>query len=104
MNRVGENNSKPTDYWTIIFTVILHYINKIKANENYIKELTTSINKLSDQITERFNYLKELYNLKVEIEMLKRKRKAQVDIEFLIKLIVAIILVYVIFSVIKSLF
>lgn len=90
---------------SIIFAIILHYVNKTKANEKYIKRLSNIIDELSDQITEKFNYLKEIYNLKVEIEMLKKRgKKAQIDLLDLIKVIVAIILIYVIIQVIKSLF
>ena len=66
--------------------------------------LNEKIDKLSKEFLERFNYLKDIYNLKLEIEMLKkRNKKADFSLLDLIKIIVAIILIYVIIQIIKSL-
>ena len=65
-------------------------------------DIKLGMDKLSNDLVERFNYLKELYDLKLEIKMLKRKR-GEIDILDIIKIIIAIILIYVIFEVVKSL-
>ena len=88
---------------SLIFTIILFYINKINSNENEVNEIKEKIKELSNNITEKFNYLKEIYNLKVEIEMLKKRgKKAQINLLDLLKIIIALILLYVIFEVIKT--
>lgn len=89
----------------VIFTIILNYINKINYNEKELRIIKNKFDKISNQITEKFNYLKEIYNLKVEIEMLKKRgKRAQVNLLDLVKIIVAIILIYVIIQIIKTFF
>ena len=67
--------------------------------------MTCNLQEISNQIIEKFNYLKEIYNLKTEIEMLKLKnKKAELSLLDLLKAIVAIIFIYVIVQIIKSFF
>lgn len=89
---------------SIIFAVMLFYINNLIRVEKEVRLLKVAYSDLCTELTEKFNYLKEINTLKVDVEMLKKgqRRKAQVDILTLIKIIVAIILIYVIFQVIKS--
>lgn len=87
-----------------IFAFFLFYINKINKNERTLDFIKEELTKLRDSLTEKFNYLKEIYNLRVEIEMLKKKgKKGQINLEWLFKVLIAVILVYVILQVIKSL-
>ena len=88
---------------SIIFSVILFYIAKVNSNERTLKHLEKSISKLDANLTEKFNYLKDIYNLKVEIAMLKKNKKAQINLMDFVKIIVAVILIYVMTEVIKSL-
>ena len=89
----------------MIFAVILHYVNKISNNEEKLQIIEDKLNKISNEITEKFNYLREIYNLKGEIEMLKKRgKKAKITLLDLIKIIVAIILIYVIIQIIKTFF
>ena len=60
---------------SIIFGIILFYFQKITSNENFIRKLQDKISELAKSSTERFNYLKEIYNLKVDIEMLKKEER-----------------------------
>lgn len=92
---------------SVIFAVILYYINKINSNEKDLKFIRNKLDEIFNQVTEKFNYLKEIYKLRLEVEMLKKRdKRAQLNINLLdlIKIIVAIILIYVIIQVIKSLF
>jgi len=89
---------------SIIFLIFLFYIKKIDSNREDIINITSEVKKISDNITEKFNYLKEIYNLKVEVEMLKRGKKAQaINLIDLLKIIVALIFLYVIYEIIKTL-
>lgn len=85
---------------SIIFAVILYYINKINYNELMLAKLNKTLNKFGEKV----NYLKELYDLKLRVTMLERKKRGQINIMDLIKILVAIILIYVIISVARSLF
>lgn len=91
---------------SILFAIFFSYVNKIKENEKMLKTIKEKLEENSKNLIEKFNYLKEVYNLKVEVEMLKRKnKKAQaVDLISLLKILVAIILIYVIITTIKNLF
>lgn len=89
---------------SIIFAIVVFYFQKINSNEKFIKELRNETSKLSKEIIERFNYIKELSNLKVEVEMLKKRgKKAQINIIDILKVLIAIILIYVIIETLKSL-
>ncbi len=88
---------------SLLSGVIFYYTNKIGNLEKDLKKLKIDINDLNINFTERFNYLRELSDMKLRVTMLEKKRKGQIDLLSLIKLIVAVILVYVIFQVIKSL-
>ncbi len=88
---------------SLLSGVIFYYTNKIGNLEKNLKKLKIDINDLNINFTERFNYLRELSDMKLRVTMLEKKRKGQIDLLSLIKLIVAVILVYVIFQVIKSL-
>ena len=61
------------------------------------------VNRLSDELLERFNYMKEISNIKEEISMLKRKRGQVINLLEILKILVAAILIYVIYQTIKSL-
>lgn len=87
---------------SIIFVIILYYITKINSNEESIREVKDNLFELKKDLIERFNYLKDIQNLKVDIKMLKKK-KGQINLLDLIKILVAIILIYVIWETIKSL-
>ncbi len=98
-------NYKTTDYWTIIFAIVFYYVNKLKNYEECLDSLTSNLQEISNQVIEKFNYLKEIYNLKIEIAMLKSKnKKAELSLLDLLKAIVAIIFIYVIVQIIKSFF
>jgi|SRR3989344_2594093 len=86
-----------------IFAIILFYINKTNINETNIKSIHKNTKEILRELTEKFNYLKELTDIKAEIKMLKKKR-GQVNLLGIVKVIVAIILIYVIIEVVKSLF
>lgn len=88
---------------SIIFAVILFYIKKINSNEESIKNITNNLSELKNDLIERFNYLKDIQNLKVDIEMLKKRKKGQINLLDIIKILVAIILIYVIVETIRSL-
>lgn len=89
---------------SIIFTIVLFYLQKINNNEKSIKIIHNNVKEISKEMLERFNYLKELYDLKIDVEMLKKKNKrAQINLIDIIKIVVAIILIYVIVEVIKNL-
>jgi|SRR3989344_5335173 len=95
--------------FSIVFAMLIYYINKINSNEEKLdtikREIVDFSNKVSEELTEKFNYLKEIYNLKIDVEMLKKKnKKAEIELMDLIKIIVAAILIYVLVQVVKSLF
>ncbi|MDO8467435.1 MAG: hypothetical protein Q7S56_00600 [Nanoarchaeota archaeon] len=92
---------------SLLFAVVLFYINKINNNEKSIIILNDNLTKMYNLFTEKFNYLKELSDLKMRISLLENKKggkRAQINLLDIIKIIVAIILIYVIFQVIKSFF
>lgn len=85
---------------SILFTLILFYINKIDNNEKSIKYINDKILELTD----KFNSVREFNNLKMEFESFKRKyKKAQINLMDIIKVLVAILLIYVIIETLKSL-
>ena len=90
----------------IIFALISFYITKINNNEKFIKMLRINFEEFSNEFKEKLNYLKEIYDLKIRIQMLEKRiknsKKGQFNLLDLIKLIVAIILIYVIVETIKS--
>ena len=92
----------------IIFALISFYITKINNNEKFIKMLGINFKEFSNEFKEKLNYLKEIYDLKLRIQMLEKKiknnKKGQFNLLNLIRILVAIILIYVIIEVIKSLF
>jgi sensor domain CHASE-containing protein len=89
---------------SLITTLILYYINKINFNEKIMALIKEELTDIKNELTEKFNYLKEIYNLKAEIEMLKKRgKRAQINLELLFKILVAVILVYVIIQAIKTL-
>ena len=90
---------------SILFAIIIFYINRINHNEKLIHNLRLGQIQLTKELKENFNYLKELYSLKLEIEMIKKSiKKAQITLLDIVKIVVAIILIYVIVEVVKSLF
>lgn len=90
---------------SVIFAIIFYYVNKLKNYEGYLDSLASNLQEISKQVIEKFNYLKEIYNLKIEIEMLKSKnKKAELSLLDLLKAIIAIIFIYVIVQIIKSFF
>ncbi len=89
---------------TIALGIIFFYARKIDSNEKSISFIKNELSTIRKDITEKFNYLKEIYNIKVDVEMLKRKNKrGQINILDIIKILIAIILLYVVFETIKSL-
>ncbi len=89
---------------SIILALVFFYSQKINYNEASIKILNNNILELSHQLTEKFNYWKDLTNLKLEVEMLKKRgKRAQINLLDIIKIIIAVILVYVIVETIRSL-
>jgi len=91
---------------SIIAALIFFYINKINYNEKKIQIIGEEVTSLKKELIEKFNYLRELYDLKLKVEMLEKKsnKKGQIDLLDIIKIIVAVILIYVIFQVAKSLY
>ena len=91
---------------SIIAALIFFYINKINYNEKKIQIIGEEVTSLKKELIEKFNYLRELYDLKLKVEMLEKKsnKKGQIDLLDIIKIIVALILIYVIFQVAKSLY
>ena len=89
---------------SIIFAIISFYLQKVNYVGKSIKVTQQNIKNLYNETIERFNYLQEIYNIKKDIEMLKRKdKRAQINLIDLIKIIVAVILIYVIIQIIKNL-
>ncbi len=93
-------------FLSILFAIIFSYINKINYNEKILKKIGRDLRNLSEDTKEKFNYLKEIYNLKVEVEMLKKKNKRgqSIDLMTILKIIIAIIFLYVIINILKPLF
>lgn len=92
---------------SILLTVVIYYINKTNNNEKLINKISSKFEKGIEELKEKINYIKELYELKLRVDMLEKKskvnRRGNFNLLDLIKLIIAIILVYVIVQVIKSL-
>lgn len=88
---------------SIIIAIIVFYANKINYNEKSFNDMKQSVSKISDELKERFNYMRELQQIKMELEMLKKKR-GNMDFLDLAKIIVAGILLYVIFTFARQLF
>lgn len=86
---------------SIIFAVILYYIRKINFSYKMLIKLDEDNESIKKDFSERFNYLKDLQDLKVDVKMLKNKRG---EIEFIdiVKIAVAAILIYVIIVSIKT--
>src|SRR3989344_1349661 len=87
----------------IIFALFLFYINKIDNNEISIASLNDNFEKLSNTFIEKFNYIRELYNIKLRIEMLEKKKKGQINLMDLVKIIVAFVIIYFIISILRTL-
>ena len=87
----------------LICAVFVFYIQEINHNKKFIKMAIIKVNRLSDELLERFNYMKEISNIKEEISMLKRKRGQVINLLEILKILVAAILIYVIYQTIKSL-
>ncbi len=87
--------------------IILFYIKKINLCVNNLFIIDKNIKIIYKEMIERFNYLREIDDIKREIGFLKMENKktkrAQINLEDIFKIIVAIILIYVISQVIKSL-
>ena len=87
----------------IIFALFLFYINKIDNNEISIASLNDNFEKLSNTFIEKFNYIRELYDIKLRIEMLEKKKKGQINLMDLVKIIVAFVIIYFIISLLRTL-
>jgi len=87
----------------IIFALFLFYINKIDNNEISIASLNDNFEKLSNTFIEKFNYIRELYDIKLRIEMLEKKKKGQINLMDLVKIIVAFVIIYFIISILRTL-
>ena len=85
---------------SLIFAFILFYIKKINSNELLLNSIGADIDKFKKEFYDTINYLKDVADIKYRLRMLENK-KGQVDV--IIKVIVAVVLIYVIFEVIKSL-
>ena len=83
----------------LIASIVFFYVNKISSNEKRVLFLGNEVKK----IKENFNYVKEFVTLKAEVEMLKKK-KGQINIIDLFRIVILIILFYVIVDVLKTLF
>ncbi len=86
---------------SIAVAIIFYYIAKTNNNESALNLLNNQLTKISQELIEKFNYLKEISNLRIEIEMLKKK-KGEISLIDILKIIVAAILIYVLIEVIKS--
>jgi len=90
---------------SILFALLFYYVNKINYNESSIKIVKEELDKFSSSFYKEINYIKDFYELKYNVEDFMRKKRAESGFLLnLIKVIVAIILIYVIIEVIKSLF
>jgi mannose/fructose/N-acetylgalactosamine-specific phosphotransferase system component IIC len=87
---------------SVIFAIILFYMDKVNNNEKQISELKKQVNEIDNKFTESFNYLRDLTDLKADVNMLKQNKKGEITLLDIIKIIVAVILLYVIFEVIRS--
>ena len=87
----------------IIFALFLFYINKIDNNEISIASLNDNFEKLSNTFIEKFNYIRELYDIKLRIEMLEKKKKGQINLMDLVKIIVAFVIIYFIIGLLRTL-
>ncbi|MEK6894016.1 MAG: hypothetical protein AABX10_00975 [Nanoarchaeota archaeon] len=91
---------------SILLAVVFYYINKTNNNEEIINRLKDKLEKNIQEIKEKINYIKELYELKMRVDMLEKRKsnkKGNFNLLDIIKIIVAIILIYVIVQVVKSL-
>ena len=59
--------------FSVIFAAIIFYVKEMNYNEKLIRKIIISLNKLSDELIERFNYIREISDIKKEIYMLKKK-------------------------------
>ncbi len=84
---------------SLIFAFILFYIRKINFNELVLNSLSSEISEFKKQFNDKINYLKDVSDIKHRLKMLENKR-GQIDL--LIKIAVAVVLIYVIFEIIKS--
>jgi len=82
---------------SVIAALIFFYVSKINYNEKLLRDIRNDINDLM----QRFNYLKELQDMKMDIEMLKRKR-GEIELLDLLKVLIAGVLIYIIIEIIKS--
>lgn len=88
---------------SLIFNVFLFYTKKIDSNKEDINQIIEDIKKLSGNLIEKFNYLKDLQDLKIEVEMLKKNKRGQsINLMDLIKILIAIIFLYAIYEITKS--
>ncbi len=107
-------NDKNQKYVMLAFTLIslltagvIYYINKINSIEKLIFKIKDKLERSVKEFKEKINYIKELYEIKLRVDMLEKRdkinKRGQINLLDIIKIIVAIILIYVIFQVIKSL-
>lgn len=92
---------------TATIGVISFYIKRINLQGINLQIIDKNTKRLNEEIIERFNYIKELNEIKRRIEFLegmesRKSKRAQINLEDIFKIVVALILIYVIFQVIRS--
>lgn len=88
---------------SIIIALIFFYISKINYNEKNISINTNKIETFSNELLEKFNYLRDIQDIKVDLEVLKKK-KGNIELLDLLKVGIAIIFIYVIIELIRTSF
>lgn len=88
----------------LIVVLVIYYVKKINFVEKQMIISDNRVKRLIDKFEEKINYISEISDIKARVNMLERNRKGEINLETVIKAIIAIILIYVLIEVIKSLF
>ena len=87
---------------SMILAIIFFYFQKTNYNEKTINILNNNIMNINQNLTEKFNYWKELDSLRVDVKMLKKQKRANIELIDIIKILIAVIIIYVIVQALKS--
>lgn len=87
----------------LLMAILGYFYNRMFNNEKEIKRIIKSIGIMKLDIIKRFNYLQDLLDIKERLSKLEmKKKKAQINLIDIFRIIIALLLIYVIFEVIRS--
>ena len=88
---IQDENQK---YVMLAFTIIsiltagaIYYINKISHIEKLISKIKENSENSFKELKEKINYIKELYELKLRVDMLEKRNKLSYDFSLFLMLI-----------------